>query len=382
MNKPDRSATKTKQVIIIPVNPHGLRTSLFTYQRTRPLLLLLSLLAILALLHMFASANLPPSQATNCYSLLHTTNYSNLLHLHAPDQQLGAISYQERLIPGRPVALVPTIHSGQPATQDLTVYSCSMHGQTPGLLYITRWPNLVNPNIGISKTGTLLIGNQEGSPLPRQVYHEYSWQRTAFVEIVFPGLYPVLSRAEAEQLQKQSSAQDGLPWHDPRSTAEQLALQVFGWSRTDFEANIQTQDVTSAQVSLLHRNPVINVLVTLQQLITTGSDGLWFVTGAQTPGLQLRQPGPFSTVQSPLQLEGSGIQAKGQLTLTLLDNNFQPIRDTTPASLTIDAGKHFAGILTFPASSAHQPGLLLIHSPGSLKPLQPGQLLLTKLLLK
>ncbi|HET8912047.1 MAG TPA: hypothetical protein VFN23_11325, partial [Ktedonobacteraceae bacterium] len=243
---------------------------------------------------------------------------------------------------------------------------------------IASWPKLVNSSVSISKAGTLLIGDLEGS---HQVYHEYSWQQKAFVETVFPALYPVLSRAEAEQLQGQVSKQDTLPWHDPRGTAERLALQVFGWSRADFEANIQAENTDSIEVTLLHRNPTITVIVTLQQLISSNPDGLWFVTSAQTPGIVLNQPAAASSVHAPISLQGSGIQANSKLSLRLLDSSFQVIRGTTPGSVSTDRSKRFRGSLSYGSEAASQAGVIVIQGAGKKKPYQAGEIMLSKVLL-
>src|SRR6266700_4196403 len=87
------------------------------------------------------------------------------------------------------------------------------------------------------------VANAE--PTQQSIYHEYVWQNGSFVQVEFPGLYPVNSRGAAEAIQGETNNGQTFPWNDPLATAEQMAKDIFQWSDSNSQDVVQDNDGTT-----------------------------------------------------------------------------------------------------------------------------------------
>ena len=209
-------------------------------QSKRPPLLtiLLALLAVIALLRLIAAIHVayPANTANNCADLIRNNDYTKNIPQLTRTQQITAVQLVNELTGGQPAAMVQVADTSPQQLLDIYIYGCSMQHPTPMLALLFKQQRLVEGTAVITQAHTLSIGQLDTSlgpdadtqllPLQQNIYHEYRWIKGALVQTIFPGLYPVTSRSEAEELQDQAN-KGPLPWDDPLTTAKQMAQDLF-----------------------------------------------------------------------------------------------------------------------------------------------------------
>jgi hypothetical protein len=217
--------------------------------------------------------------------------------------------------------------------------------------------------------------------MQQNVYREYSWQKGVFVQVAFPGLYPVISRTEAEALQQQANTGQAFPWSDPLITAEQLARDIFKWPVISPQDIVLNNNGSTAQVQLIQQSPSLQVIVTLERLVQHSRTGLWFVTGARTAGLTVDQLRATSVLTSPATIKGTGTLADGQTIATLFDHTLTPLSLLNNPTLNADSVGGYTGMLFYTNRVQNQSGLLLLQSLPPKGSTEVGHLLLTGVIL-
>jgi len=154
------------------------------------------------------------------------------------------------------------------------------------------------------------------SALSPDLFREFAWsaQVNTFVQVTFPGIFPDLTRYQAE-LDQMRVNQGNETWkNDPARVARALSIQFFKWQRTvtttllsgggpgDISASVRVQEspVGGAQ----SQGP--SVIVTLSRL-GGNPHNLWVAIGV-TDGtrLQLTNIHARQQITSPVTLEGTG----------------------------------------------------------------------------
>ena len=355
----------------------------------------LAVLAVFALWHIFTvmgkDSTVKPS--ADCMGLIRTTDYTQTVHLQTQSQEMEAVQFVNQLAGGQPAALVQVTNADAQHSLDVYIYGCAMQKHHPQLTSLFTQHGLVQGTASVSQANTLATSELDTSlpadasvllqPLQQNVYREYAWHNGAFVQVAFPGLYPVSSSNEAAALQQEANSGQSLPWADPLATAEQMARDIFKWPVISSQDAIVSNDGTTAQVQLVQQSPPLQVTVTLKRLVQTGNKGLWFVTGAKTAGITLDQTNFSMPVTSPVQFQGTGALVDGQNTIQLFDHTLSPLSFGSDAQLHVNADGSYTGSLSYAHIAREQQGLLLIQSlPAQANyNVEPGQLLLVSVIL-
>lgn len=368
---PQQPSTAPQRFYRIPPAYHDGHTR-HPYQKPRPLTVLFFLLAIIALAHFIAVLHTPTATVTSidCPTLLHTTDYTKYIPFHPQQQTIGAIQFINQLV-DQPAVLVPVTSNDTPATLDVYVYGCAMQQHTPTLALLFKQQGLNGGTVSISTAHTLVLSSIDTSipaqnavmlpSLQNNIYREYRWQQQSFVQVAFAGLYPVLSRGEAEALQQQSNSGQPLPWSDPLVTAQQMAHDLLQRSATNAGDMILDNDGTTAHVRLVQQQPALTLIVTVTRLIQQNASGLWFVTGVQTQGMTLQQDSLTPKASSPLNLHGTTTLSGGSISATLFDHTLGVIQTLgMPVSSHTTDGTYSTSIV-YTNNQPDQPGLLLIE---------------------
>lgn len=391
---PASSNVHDKHVIIItrPREPRG------NSGNQHPVLsgvltVLLAVASVAALWHIFITRQTgavnPP---VNCLQLIRTTDYTRAVHLRTQSQEMEAVQFIDQAVGDQPAALVQVINQNSGHTLDVYVYGCVMQKQHPRLAALFTQRGLVQGTASISQTNTLITSALDTSlpasssallqPLQQNVYREYTWHNGAFIQVPFPGLYPVASSSEAAALQQEADNGQSLPWSDPLATAEQMARDIFKWPLISTQDSVLSNDGTTAQVQLVQQSPPLQVTVSLKRLMQHDNKGLWFVTAAKTSGLTLDQTSVAMPLTSPFRLQGTGALVDGQTTIQLFDHTLSPISSGQP-QLHVNPDGTYTCALSYAHIAHDQQGLLLIQSlPAQANySVEPGQLLLVGVIL-
>ncbi|GCE03317.1 hypothetical protein [Dictyobacter aurantiacus] len=341
--------------------------------RPRLLIVVLALLALLAAAHFIAVSHLShPSLAStqSCASLIHNTDYTQIVQIQPRTQRMAAVQFVNEVTGGQPSALIQVEDLSSQQKLDVYLYTCTRQQSKPVLNLIFKQQGLIKGMVDITQAHTLSVGQIDTTlpadsdalllPLQQNVFQEYGWQNGSLHQLVFPGLYPVTSRSEAEALQDEANNGQSLPWTDPLSTARQMAQDLFQWPSKAIQATLKDKGTNEAHVLLEKKDTRIEVAVTLDRLIQANSKGLWWVTNAQSPGITLDQTQFNNPQSSPLQIQGTIIPTHEKITATLFNHTLSTIPLQHNSDLQADSAGHFSGTLTYDNLFPDQPALLLI----------------------
>jgi hypothetical protein len=361
--------------------------------------ILLTLLAIMTLLHATASFTItyPISAINDCLKLLRINDYTKSIPPLTKTQYLASVQLVTELTGGEPSAMVQIANTDTEHRLDIYIYGCSIQATLPQLALLFEQQGLIEGTAVITQAHTLSISQLDTSlgpdavtqllPLQQNIYREYRWSQGTLVQTIFPALYPVTSRSEAEALQDEANKGQLSPGTDPLTTATDMAQDLFRWSHSKMHATLQDSTMTTAHVLLVHDSPHLEVTVTLNRLIQHTSSGLWFVTAAHTAGITIDHAPLAMPIASPMSTQGTIKHIDGHVDirlfdhiLTLLPKPAHPKYPTLPA-FTVQTNGHYTATASYSNPMPNQPGLLLIEDIPSGKSNDAGLLLLTSVLL-
>jgi hypothetical protein len=367
--------------------------------KKRLLIMLVGSLALLCILPMLLiyMLTLKP-QITTCGDLLRAADYPQVVHLQTPGQEMAAVQLVDHLAGASQAALVQVAHHMGPPTLDVYIFGCALRQQRPQLTRLFMQQGLVQGAVELTPEHTVITKALDTrlsanlipflQPLQQNVYHEYAWQQNSFVQVPFPGFYPVTSRAEANALQQSADDGQNMPWNDPVTTALQMSKDLLQWF-PDPQAQVLSRNGDTAVISLTRQSPHVVLVVTLKQLVRHDSAGLWFVTDARTRGMLLTNPGTLNqpltiTQRSPIHFSGASALLDGQTTATLFDHTLAPLSQATDVPLQVHPDSSYSGTLSYANLASGQQGVLLIKSMPKTENFasESGQMLLTGVLLR
>lgn len=205
------------------------------------------------------------------------------------------------------------------------------------------------------------------------LYREFQWSKSEgkFVQVVFPGLFPDMTRWQAEDHQAAVMlGEKGISNYDAVTTAQKLlggsAKLVKGGGPNDLTAVV---NVTYPEPGGPTSIPVTQV--TLSRL-GGNTSGIWEITAVEANGLFMYTPKSGTTISSPVTVTGFGPQFEAQIgTVYILDRLYQKIQvgdnfamapdgSSPPSKFSLDV-KYTSSI-----KGATQEGIVkLVHTSGA-----------------
>ena len=237
-------------------------------------------------------------------------------------------------------ALVPVYHTDGSQIVDISVYDQILSAHPvqlfalPGLFhggamisaYSTILTSQVDPNSSVNKGKT-------GDALTTDLFREFKWSDGAgiFVPTAFPGIFPDLTRYQAEMDQNTVRAGQDAWKKNAVQVAQRMTARLLNWS-SNAAANVVSgggpQDVDAVVVVKSPHRGGSSVNVTLSRL-EGNTANLWVVIGV-TPGntnqLTINTPVKGDRLSSPTTITGKGSAAEGTIgTAFILDHLYAPI---------------------------------------------------------
>jgi len=169
----------------------------------------------------------------------------------------------------------------------------------------------VNPN------STLNTGKSVAQMTP-DIFQEYAWINGTMTQVAFPGMFPDMTRYQAEADQAWVNAGHD-PWKlDAASVAKALEAQFMNWQRTvttkvlsgggpdDVSATVQVQEAPI-------QNAYPTIVVTLSRL-EGNTHNMWVAIGVKDSStLTLTNITARQTISSPVTLVGTGAAYESQV---------------------------------------------------------------------
>ena len=206
------------------------------------------------------------------------------------------------------------------------------------------------------------------SAMTTDLFREFKWSGSAgtLVQTVFPGMFPDITRyqAEADQVQINGGHQS---WKlSATQVAVTLAVSLLNWSPHATPTLLSgggPHDV-SAVVRVRSTEQVSgSITVTLSRLEGNTNGGIWEVVSVTDPGLSITSPAPSSQISSPVQVTGTGSAFEGVIgKVIVLDHLYQPLGQASATGAIGMGPTSFSSALdyqsTFPAGV--QEGMLVL----------------------
>lgn len=215
-------------------------------------------------------------------------------------------------------AVVKVRYGGTAGLLDIDVYANIMSTH-PSRIF--RLQGLPHGDVGISNYNTLLTREIElkpsqhagvlSAPAQQDLYREFKWSDGAgtLVQITFPGLYPDLTRYQAELEQDYVNTGQGFQgWRlSAVTTAQNFAEFVLGWDPNAPTTVLSGGGAHDAKALILVKNPSAGgatIKLSLSRLELNTNGGIWEVTDVATDGMTIASPQNAQQLTSPVQVTG------------------------------------------------------------------------------
>lgn len=219
-------------------------------------------------------------------------------------------------------ALVTVRYSGPGATLDVYVYN-NITSAKPAQIF--KLQGLPHGDAKISGYNTIMTAeadqnsslnaNKPLSAMKQDLFREFDWSSAGgtLVQTAFPGLFPDLTRYQAEADQARVSKGQDTWKNDPAQVAKAMTVKFLSWQRSltatilsgggpsDVYATVQVQEAPGPGLRV---GPSVNV--TLSRL-EGNTHNFWVVIGvADGKNFTLKNIASRSLITSPVTLEGTG----------------------------------------------------------------------------
>ena len=206
--------------------------------------------------------------------------------------------------------------------------------------------------------------------LVMDLYREFKWSDGAgtFVPTAFPGIFPDLTRFQAEVDQQQVN-QGHQPWKlDAAMSANALAVTMLKWSTSATTTIVSggVQHDATAVVSVKSTNPGAgSIQVTMARLEGNTNGGIWIATGVTSAGMSLTAPAQHSTLTSPTTVTGTGNAFEGKIgAVTILDHTYTDIGNAAANGAVGNGNTTFSTSVNYTSSfkGGTQEGIVALYS--------------------
>lgn len=238
-------------------------------------------------------------------------------------------------------ALVTVRYTGTNALLDIYIYD-NLIGAAPTLLF--KLPHLLKGSAKISHYNTLLtaevdeissVNAQPGTTLTQDLFREFQWdnQLGTLVQIAFPGIFPDLTRYQAEADQAQVNQGSQLWKLNALQTARTLGTSLLHWDQNASATIVSgagTHDL-HAMVKLRSSSPRgAGVMITMTRLENNTNGGIWIVTAVTSSNLSITQPQSAAIIHSTTIITGTGSASENVIgAVTILDHGYTTIGHAT-----------------------------------------------------
>lgn len=201
------------------------------------------------------------------------------------------------------------------------------------------------------------------------LFREFKWSDGAgtLVPVAFPGIYPDLTRYQAETLQRQVN-QGQQPWRlSATQTSQSLVANLLKWSASSPATLVSGGGLhdPNAVVSVKSTSAGgSTITVTLSRLEGNTNGGIWEATSVTSPGMTITSPQDRDRLTSPITVTGKGSAFEGIIgKVVILDHLYT---DIGHANATGPSGNNaaFTASVTYTSTfkTGSQEGLVALFS--------------------
>jgi hypothetical protein len=235
-------------------------------------------------------------------------------------------------------ALVTVRYNGTGSVMDVYVYD-HITDASPNQMF--KLQNLYMGSAKISVYNSVITAevdmgsgenkDKSSSAYVTDLYREFKWSDGAgtLVQVTFPGLFPDLTRYQAEADQAQVNQ-----GHQPWKLSATMTAQAFGANLLQWDPNAPATLVSGggphdvqAVVNLKTTGPTANsITLSMTRLEGNTNGGIWIVTQAVSQDLTITQPQNGSLIHSTTTVTGTGNAFEGVIgQIAILDHLYNEI---------------------------------------------------------
>lgn len=273
-----------------------------------------------------------------CPGVVRTNGYWNkLLHTQHGINAVESVTCASMKGDGTPQALVLVRNDGTGHILNLYVYD-GLGNAAPQQIFTVE--ALYKGSARISPYNTIITGeadtlsagnrNKPNIGILPDVYREFKWSayNHAFVQTIFPGLFPDLTRFQAEADQEQVN-QGHQPWKldavqtaqalingisGPSTAGQPVASIISGGGKHDVGAVVKVKS-THPGSSWVHVN---------MTRLEGNTNNIWIVIKVQTDGLSIDTPAALTQLSSPVKVIGQGVAFEDVIGDLIVQNRLDP----------------------------------------------------------
>lgn len=276
-------------------------------------------------------------------------------------------------------ALVKVRYQGTGQILDVYVYS-DITNPSPSQLF--KLQNLYKGDAKISVYNTVLTAEVDqnssinagkaNADLTQDLFREFKWSDGAgtLIPVSFPGMYPDMTRYQAENDQAQVN-QGKDPW---KLNAVQVANHMAADAHLlNWPGNAPTTVVSGggssdsdAVVTVKNPTPVGNTIkVSLERLEGNTNGGIWEVVSVTAVGMSITAPQSRDILTSPVKVTGTGNAFEGVIgSIDILDHLYTPIGHANVRGATGNGNTTFSTNVTYNSTfkGGKQEGIVVLYA--------------------
>jgi len=276
-------------------------------------------------------------------------------------------------------ALITVRYQGTGQLLDVYVFN---NITTPSPSQLFKLQNLYNGDARISAYNTVLTAEidqyssinsgKSDAEMARDLFREFQWSAGAgtLVPVSFPGIFPDLTRYQAEVDQTQvNQGQDA--WKlNAAEAARHLATDthLLNWPG-DVKALVVSgggSKDTSAIVTVKNPAPPGNMIhVSLERLEKNTNNGIWEVVAVTAENISITSPQSRDILTSPMNVTGNGNAFEGVIgTVEVLDHTYSPIGHMQVTGATGNGNTTFLTVVSYNPTfkGGRQDGIVVLYA--------------------
>jgi hypothetical protein len=276
-------------------------------------------------------------------------------------------------------ALVTVRYQGTGQLLDVYVFN-NITSPSPTQLF--KLQNLYNGEARVSAYSTVLTAEvdqhssinagKSDAEMRRDLFREFQWSGVTgtLVPVSFPGIFPDLTRYQAEDDQIHVNQGQDVWKLNAALVATHLATNTH---LLNWPANSQTVVVSgggandeNAVVTVKNPRPPGNIIhVSLARLENNAKKGIWEVVAVTTNGISITSPQNRDILTSPLNVTGSGIASEGVIrTVEVLDHTYTPIGHAQVKGATGIGTTTFSSVVSYTTTfkGVKEDGIVVLYA--------------------
>ena len=275
--------------------------------------------------------------------------------------------------------MVTVRYQGTGQILDVYVYN-DITSPSPSQLF--KLQNLYKGDTKISVYNTVLTtevdqnssinAGKANAQLTRDLFREFKWSDGAgtLVPVSFPGIYPDLTRYQAENDQAQVNQGQDIWKLNAAQVANHMAAdtQLLNWpsnAPADVVSGGGSND-SGAIVIVKNPTPAGNTIkVSLERLEGNTNGGIWEVVSVTANGMSITTPQSRDILASPVNVTGTGNAFEGVIgTVDILDHVYTPIGHANVTGATGNGNTTFSTNVAYNSTfkGGNQDGIVVLYA--------------------